>query len=73
MRDNFSFLQAMEAGLKLDLYDLIEELHVTSGRAPTVQEIVTRDDLDVKATARLLNALVAFGILMKQGTCTLHQ
>ncbi len=57
----------MEAGLKLNLYDLIQELHVTSGRPPTVNDIAERDTLDVKATERLLNAIVAFEILMKQG------
>ncbi len=55
------------AGLKLNLYDLIEELHVASGRPPSVKEITARDKLDVKATERLLNALVAFEILIKQG------
>ncbi len=57
----------MEAGLKLNLYDLIEELHVASGRPPSVKEITARDKLDVEATERLLKALVAFDILIKQG------
>ncbi len=57
----------MEAGLKLNLYDLIEELHVAYGRPPSVKEITARDKLDAESTERLLNALVAFRFLIKQG------